>query len=403
MAGSASQDVIVIGAGVIGGAIALALSRRGVRVTMLERGQIGGEASGAAAGILAPQAEMDHPSSLFDFGIACRNRYREWVEAASDESGVAVDFRPDGLLHLAVTEEAAIALKARGDWQKSTGLRAEWIAGSEARDLEPDLRRGLAGALMLPDEASVDPVALTRAMAIAARSRGARIEEHVAVSSLIMDGGQVRGVEAGNTRYSAGCVVIAAGAWSSRIAGIQLEGDWIEPCRGQTVVVRRGVLRIRHILYTHGAYAVPRGARDLILGTTVEHIGFERHASPGGVRSIVDAVARFAPAIGDAEMVRSFVGFRPESRDGMPLIGPSAALPGLVFATGHFRNGILLAPLTGELVAEAIASGKTPPELRPFLPDRAQIIPGTNLPAGEDRRVGGNLRCPSVVKNDIKP
>jgi glycine oxidase len=149
-----------------------------------------------------------------------------------------------------------------------------------------------------------------------------------------------------------------------------LPPDWIEPRRGQVLILHRAAPDLRHILYTHGAYVVPRGGGELIVGTTVEEAGFERVATAGGLRSIVAAVARYAPAIEEAAIVSVAAGLRPQSRDGLPLLGPLRRQPGLVLATGHFRNGILLAPLSGELVAEALVSGRAPAMLEPFLPDR---------------------------------
>ena len=379
MTRTAPQDVVVVGAGIIGAAVAVELARRGASVTIIERGAVGEAASAAAAGMLSPQAEADGPSPFLELGLACRARYAEWVRGASEESGVRVDYRAGGVLNLALTAEGAAKLQARRDWQQPLGLEAEWLSGPEARQLEPVLADDLPGALFLPREAWVDSAALTRALAIAARRRGAVVVERTGVTGLAVTGGRVTGVTAGGRRYAAGHVVIAAGAWASRIGGLPIPGDWVTPRRGQILAVRLEKPRIEHVLYTHGAYAVPRGAGELLVGTTVEQAGFDRQVTAGGIRSIVAGVARFAPAIEGAEILRLAAGLRPESRDGVPVIGPLARLPCLVLAAGHFRNGILLAPLTGELVAEAIVTGRTPAALGPFLPDR--IPAGAEEPA----------------------
>jgi glycine oxidase len=368
-----TPDVLVVGGGVIGTAVAFALAGRGVRVTVLERGSAGRGTSAVAAGMLSPQAEAEGPSPFLDFGLACRARYGDWVREVSAAATMPIDYRPTEVLNLALTAERVTELKARRDWQRPLGLRAEWLSGDEARRLEPILAAGLPGALLLPEEAWVDAASLATALVAAASRRGVRFEEPVAVTSLVLSGGRVTGVLAGDRRLDAGAVVIAAGAWSSRIAGLPLPLDWIEPRRGQILILRRPGPDLRHILYTHGAYVVPRAGGELIVGTTVEEAGYERVATAGGLRSIVTAVARYAPAIEEAAIVSVAAGLRPQSRDGMPLLGPHARLPGLVFATGHFRNGILLAPLSGELVAEAIVSGRTPDLLAPFLPDRVPL------------------------------
>jgi glycine oxidase len=376
MTHTTGQDIIIVGAGIIGGAIAWELARRGVRVTVLDRGAVGREASYAAAGMLSPQVEAQEPSPLLHLGIAARARYPEWVRAVSQESGSHIDFGARGLLNLALTEEAATMLQSRRDWQARLGLRGDWLTGREACSLEPALREGLPGALLLPDEARVDSAALTRALAIAAVHHGARIEDHTEVTSLLFRGGRVAGVVAGNRRHTAEQVVIAAGAWSSRIEGMPFPSDWIEPARGQIVAVRRQA-PIGHILYTHlggehatSAYLTPRGEDELLLGATVEHAGFDPQVTVGGLTQILAAVAGFAPRIAAAPVVRLAAGLRPEPRDGLPLIGPLARLPGLIMATGHFRQGILLAPVTGEMIAETIVSGAPSPALAPFLPDR---------------------------------
>lgn len=368
-----TPDVLVVGGGVIGAAVAFALAGRGARVTVLERGSAGHETSAVAAGMLSPQAEAEGPSPFLAFGLACRARYGEWVREVSAAAAMPIEYRPTAVLNLALTAERVTDLQARRDWQRPLGLRAEWLAGDEARRLEPILAAGLPGALLLPEEAWVDAAALSAALVAAASRRGVRFAEPVAVTSLVMNEGRVTGVLAGDRRFDAGVVVIAAGAWSSRIAGLPLPPDWIEPRRGQVLILHRPGPDLRHILYTHGAYVVPRAGGELIVGTTVEEAGYERVATAGGLRSIVTAVARYAPTIEEAAIVSVAAGLRPQSRDGMPLLGPYARRPGLVFATGHFRNGILLAPLSGELVAEAIVSGRTPDLLGPFLPDRVPI------------------------------
>ncbi len=368
-----AADVLVVGGGVIGAAVALELTRRGVRVTVLERGAAGRETSAVAAGMLSPQAEADGPSPFLDLGLACRARYADWVRSVSEESGMAIDYEPTRVLNLALTPDRVTELKARRDWQLPLGLEAEWLSGAEARRLERILAPDLPGALLLPGEARVDSAALSLALVAAARARGARVEEGVAVTALALADNRVTGVLAGERRYPTGAVVIAAGAWSSRIRGVPLPADWVEPRRGQILNVRLRSHTLGHVLYTHGAYVVPRSGGELIVGTTVERAGFERVTTAGGLRSIVAAVSRYAPAIEEAEIVSVNAGLRPESHDGLPLIGPHGRVDGLVFATGHFRNGILLAPLTGELVAESIVSGRLPDALRPFLPERVSV------------------------------
>jgi glycine oxidase len=369
-------DVIIVGAGIIGTALARELAGRGRRVLVLERGRAAGQASGVAAGMLNPQAEADEPSAFLDFGLENRAIYADWVATVSAEAALPIEYRALPLLFVAVDERAATALQAKAAWQTAMGLRAEWLTAGEARALEPILAPNLAGALLLPSEAAVDPHGLTVALAAAARRLGAEIVEEQPVTELLIEGDRAVGVMAGGTAYRAPMTVIATGAWGSALSDLPIPTDWIKPVRGQLLVVRPHPPLLRHVLYTHGAYAVPRLSGDLVLGTTVEEAGFDRVVTAAGIASIVGRVTRFAPGLGGAEWVGARAGLRPASRDGLPVVGLLSRMPGLALATGHFRNGILLAPLTAALLADAIVAGHNPRELAPFLPDRLpQSVP----------------------------
>ncbi|HWN82424.1 MAG TPA: FAD-dependent oxidoreductase, partial [Candidatus Udaeobacter sp.] len=226
-------DVIIVGGGVLGTALARELAGRGRRVLLLERGRVAGEASGVAAGMLNPQAEADAPSAFFDFGLANRTIYADWVAAVSAEAALPIEYRSLPLLYLAPDEPAAAALHARAAWQAARGLRAEWLTAAQARTREPILAPDLAGALLLPSEALVDAQALTIALAAAARRRGAEILEDQPVTGLLIEDGRLVGVLAGGTAHRAPTVVIATGAWGSAFSDLPLPTDWIAPVRGQ--------------------------------------------------------------------------------------------------------------------------------------------------------------------------
>jgi glycine oxidase len=388
-------DVIIVGGGIIGTALACELAGRGLRVLLLERGSIAGEgsaASAAAAGMLTPQAEADEPSAFFDFGLANRAIYADWVRAVSAEAELPIEYRTLPVLLIATDESQAALLRAKAAWQAARGLRTEWLSAAEAQEREPILAPDLAGALLLPAEAVVDSKGLTIALAAAARKRGARIVDGTTATELILAGGpegdRAVGVVAGGTAHRAATVVIAAGAWGSAISRLPIPADWIQPRRGQILVVRPAapagfvgpaMQPLRHVLYTHGAYAVPRANGDLVLGTTVEDAGFRPVVTAAGLAGIVGGVTRFAPGLAGAEVIRTAVGLRPAARDGLPAIGLMARMPGLALAIGHFRNGILLAPLTARLLADAIVTGQHPAELAPFSPDR---LPPAGTPTG---------------------
>jgi glycine oxidase len=345
--------IVIVGAGVMGCASAVELSRRGVKdIVILERAVPGAEASSAAAGMLAAQVESKNEDERATY-VRARDDYASWAEELRDSSSVDIGYRRTGLLDLAATDEELIALRARVSSDRAAGLRAELLDGSAARGVERELAPDLLGAAYFPDEAQVDPPQLLRALAATIARTPIVVKSGATVSSLIEEGGRCVGVSLdGRDILRADAVILAAGSWSSLVPGLPRSLPTVRPVRGQLVLLEERPPRLSTIVFLGGGYVVPRGDGRVVCGSTMENVGHRREVTAGGVRSILDAAVRIAPALADAELSRAWCNFRPHVEGG-PQIGASS-LPGLYLATGHHRNGILLAKATATRVAEAV-------------------------------------------------
>jgi glycine oxidase len=353
---------VILGGGVMGCAIALRLAQRGRPPLVLERAVPGAEASSAAAGILAPQQEADGPGPLLQLGLASRERFPRLVEELSRATGVDVGYRRAGLLALA-DEEGAGALEGRAAWMRSAGLAAELCDGAEARRLEPAIG-GCARALLLPDEAQVDPPLFVRALQLAAARAGAEFRSAY-VRRVRHDGERATGVEIEGDAIAADCVIVAAGSWSGLIDGAALPERAVKPMRGQMVELETRPAPFSRVLTARGGYLVARADGRICVGSTMEAVGFRKEVTAAGLGQLLALAQRAVPELADAPVRRFWAGFRPATDDHLPFLGPTP-IRGLHLATGHFRNGILLTPITADAVAAA-ACGEAPPiDLAPF-------------------------------------
>lgn len=345
--------IAVIGAGVMGCATALELTRRGVRdVVVLERAVPGAEASSAAAGMLAAQLEARDAAERATF-VRAREAYAPWAEELRDAVGVDIGYRRCGALDLATTEEEARRLAERVEADRAAGLRAELLDAAAARAVEGGLSSEITSAAWLPDEAEVDPPQLLRALVVATARRGVNVRSGATVSGVIEEGGRCAGVALDSREViRADAVVLAAGSWSSLVPGVPSGLPKVRPVRGQLVMLEERPPRLSAIAFLGGTYVVPRGDGRVICGSTMEDVGHRREVTALGVQSILAGALRIAPGLAAAELSRTWCNFRPHAEGG-PQIGASP-LPGLFLATGHHRNGILLAKLTGDAVADAI-------------------------------------------------
>jgi glycine oxidase len=361
-------DVIVVGGGVMGCGIALRLRQAGARVTVLERSIPGAEASSAAGGILAPQMESERPGPFLDLCLKSRALYPDFARELHALTGVDVAYLPSGLLHVAFDAAAARRLEATVGWQKEQGLRAELLGPQEVRRLEPQLSGAVVAAAHFPDDHQVDNRLLTRALTMAAAKVGATFRTGY-VRGVVEAQGRAVGVDLDGETLRADAVVIAAGSWSGLVQGIALDPRVVRPARGQMVQLQTRLPLFSHVVFSDKGYLIPRADGRIIAGSTLEFAGFEKHVTAEGLQRILSLALELCPALASAPVQETWAGLRPYTEDHLPILG-AGPLPGLFLATGHFRNGILLAPITARLLAQAILGDSPLVDLTPFRFDR---------------------------------
>jgi glycine oxidase len=302
-------------------------------------------------------------------GRASQARWPDFAREVEDLAGVPIDLRTEGTLLVALTADDQARLQHRLEFQKSLGLPVEWISPREARRREPHLAPGIAGAVLSPEDHQVDNRKLAAALRVAAAAAGANIREHCAVERIVMAGGRAAGVGlADGTEVAADAVVLAAGAWSRRIEGLPPDArPPVRPVKGQMLALRMDPAAplLTHVLWAPGAYLAPRRDGRLIVGATVEEKGFDATLTAGGVLALLQATWRALPAVEELPIDEMWVGHRPGSRDDAPILGESP-IDGLIYATGHHRNGILLTPITADTVARLMLDGIVDPVIAPF-------------------------------------
>jgi len=364
---------VVIGAGVMGLGIAWRLAQAGCPVTVYDRAEAGRGASWAAAGMLAAAVETEPgEEALLALTLESQRMWLGFVRELEGASGISVGYRDEGTIVVALTRDDAEQLRFTYDFQKSLGLELEWLSGAEARRREPHLRPGIPAAVSSPRDHQVDNRQLARALAKAAQRAGAVLRECHPVREVELAGGCVCGVVTDRGRDPADVVVLAAGAWSREIAGIPpAHLPPVRPIKGQMLALQMDPTEplMRHVIWLARGYLVPRLDGRLVVGATVEERGFDDTLTAGGLLALIEGAWRAVPAIEELPIAETWVGFRPGSRDDAPMLGPSG-IDGLVIATGHHRNGILLAPLTAETISAYLLTGRLPESVRPFMPER---------------------------------
>lgn len=362
----------MIGAGVMGCAIAWELSRRGAQVTVLERSVPGAEASSAAAGILGAQAETHAPSRGFALALHSRARYAEWAKALIKATGIDIEYRRCGVLRVALDKLALREAIREPRFQLESGCKVDQLSARQVRARVEVLTEAVQGAVAFPDDARVDPPKLLRALRIAGERAGARFQSGMYVQRAVSHAGRVSGVALEDGRLlSAAHVVVAAGSWSSLVQGVPLPASGVVPARGHIVELQLATPLFAPVIMGPRCYLVPRDDGRLLVGSTLEFVGFRREVTAGAVHTLLDAAIELVPALREANLGGAWSSFRPYTQDGLPLIGETDT-QGLIVATGHYRNGILLAPGTADIVT-ALVLGKRPAlEIGAFSPMRVQ-------------------------------
>ena len=367
---SSPANIIVVGAGIVGCAVACELARRGAAVQVLDDRPPGMGATQASAGMLAPFTEAkDRNDAFLDLAVRSLGMYDEFVASVSAAAGVEVGYQRTGTLEVATGEEHVAAIEHLAERLKGRGVALKLLGAQAARAEEPHLRAGVAGALFIESHGFVNAVGLTRALAAAARRHGATMIEGARASRILRrDGGIV--VDTPDRSLAGDAVVLAAGSWSAELAIEGVARPPVRPVRGQLLHLAWRGARLRRVVWGEDCYLVPWQDGTLLVGATMEEVGFDERTTAAGVRGLLDAACALVPEAQAAGFLGARSGLRPGSPDAMPIIGPSPAMDGLFYATGHFRNGVLLAPVTARLVADAILSGRSDPALEAVGPRR---------------------------------
>jgi glycine oxidase len=341
-------DVAVLGGGLIGCATARLLARSGLRVGLFERGRIGGEASAAAAGMLGVQGESRDETAL-RLGLRSRALYPGLLEALHEETGLRVEYARQGTIAVALTPADAAWLERRLAMLARAGAPGEALPAGRLHRLEPGLGRGARSGALFPLDGRLDPGALAAALARAAVAAGCRLYEDEEVRSVVVERGAVSGIVTSARRVACGAAVNAMGAWAARVRG--LTPLPVRPVRGQIAVLQAPRPPLRHAVRTPRGYVVPRRDGRVLLGSTREAVGFRKRVTAGGLAGILAAGLELMPGLGGLPLVDSWSGLRPATPDGLPIVALDPGVRHYVVAAGHDANGVLLAPLTAELVA----------------------------------------------------
>ncbi len=367
---SRRPELVIVGGGVVGLAIAREARRVGMEVVVLEKGRVGREASWAAAGMLSPLGEALEPGPFLEFGLQSLRLWGPFASALEEETGMELEFQRCGKLRLAFSQAEESRLRNRLRWAEAREVPADWLDGAQVRELEPGVGPDARGGLLLEEDYRVDNRVLGEALAQGARSAGVEIREGEAVTGLRVRNDRAEGVRLDDGSWvEARRVVVAAGAWSGSLDGLPSPLP-VHPARGQMVALKPAALPSTRVLEWEEGYLVPRNDGRLLAGATEERVGYDRAITAGGIHDVLASAVRLVPELAGAPVVELWSGLRPATPDGLPIMGAHPEMENLYLATGHFRNGILLTPTTGRAMGRLL-SGEGPSSIpAAFAPDR---------------------------------
>jgi glycine oxidase len=374
-----STNILIIGGGIIGCSIAYHLRKLNITVTVLDQGEIGAQASSAAAGLLAPLGPLSGPGPLADLVLASFSLFPSFVPELEDISGISVEYERTGALRVVRNPKRVTNLRKRMQAWQPLGLQMYWLSGDEARRREPLLAPGICAAIYVPEESQINAPLLTKAYATAARNLGATLLSHTGITGIQHHNAKVTAVIT-STGQTIPCdhLIIASGAWAAQISNWLNFSLPVTPQRGQLLSLKQPSPPsppLRHIIFGEAAYLAPKANSTIIVGATKEDVGFDIHVTPSGIAWLLNTATNLTPALQHCSLQATWAGLRPKTPDTQPILGPAPNWQNVTLATGHNSIGILLSAITGQTIAELVATGQTPKLIHPFSPTRISIRP----------------------------
>jgi glycine oxidase len=353
-----TPDILIIGGGIVGGSLARELARAGRTVTVVERGSVGGAATAASAGLLSPTFFAPLTGPLVNLCRQSSAMYESWVAGLRADGAADFGFRRTGLLSIALKETEAVQIKASVPDDNFPGRRAEWVSADRLREMEPALAPHVLGAAFYPDDAHVDPARLIGQLARVIELAGVQLREHEPVRRLELHGNRITAVHTSHGTYHPGLVVLTAGAWTGELAGLVGLALPTRPVKGQLLFANCRIPPVKTPLHAGEALLIPWPGGGLLLGVTVEEAGYDAEVRLGSLQRILEQTAALVPKVRELPLGRAWAGLRPASADELPRMGPVPGMANLWVSYGHFRKGILLAPICARLVAESILANR---------------------------------------------
>jgi glycine oxidase len=362
-----STDVLIAGGGIIGCAIAYYLRKAGAEVIVIDAGEIGSEASSAAAGLLAPLGPLAGPGPFADLLLAAFAHYPMLVPELEDASGIHLEYEQTGALRIVHDAKHIPNLRKRMTAWQPLGLQMHWLTGEQARLREPSLSPDVSAAIYVPEESQIRASLVVRAFAQAAANRGATFYSHKQVAGISHRNARVTGIQTSQGEaITCNHLVIATGAWAARC------GEWlnislpVRPQRGQMLTLRQPSPPLQHIIFGEAAYLAPKKDGTIIVGATKDEAGFDKHLTAGGVAWLLNKATRLAPSLESSAIDRLWTGLRPKTPDQYPILGPAPGWENVSLAVGHGSIGILLSAITGQAITELVTTGQVAEIARPF-------------------------------------